>query len=149
MLQCTATWRLFAKQQGSSALLDRQFFYAELGLVVASFLSFDFGSILHFPGSELSLTSTPNFDDEVKCCIRAVRERGRVITTTITMAAATAIVRSDRNLLSENGGSISITPNWAKFLLCRLNFVKRKGSSTMHEDDWKISRQLGAVYSRH
>ena len=54
-----------------------------------------------------------------------------MITTTITMAAATAIVRrSDRNLLSENGGSISITPNWAKSLLCRLNFVKQKGSST-------------------
>ena len=52
-------------------------------------------------------------------------------TTTIMMAAATAIVRrSDSNFLSENGGSISITPNWAKSLLCRLNFVKQKGSST-------------------
>ena len=70
--------------------------------------------------------------NEVKFYIQAVWERGGVITTTITMAAATAIVRrSDRNLLSENGGSISITPNWAKSLLCRLNFVKRKGSSTM------------------
>ena len=46
------------------------------------------------------------------------------------MAAATAIVRSDSNLLSENGGSISITPNWEKSFLCRPNFVKWKGSST-------------------
>ena len=68
---------------------------------------------------------------EVKCYIRAVRERDGVITTSITMAAAMAIVRSsDRNLLFENGGPISITTNWAKSLLFRLNFVKRRGSST-------------------
>ena len=35
--------------------------------------------------------------------------------------AAMAIVRrSDRSHLPENGGPISITPNWAKFLLYRL-----------------------------
>ena len=43
-------------------------------------------------------------DDEVKHYIKAVREGGGVISTAITMAAATAIVRrADRNLLSENG----------------------------------------------
>ena len=47
------------------------------------------------------------------------------------MAAATAIVRSsDRNLLSENEGPISITTNWAKSLLFRMNFVERRGIST-------------------
>lgn len=46
------------------------------------------------------------------------------------MAAATAIVRkSDRNL-AENGGPIMITSNWAKSLLYRMKFVKRRGSST-------------------
>lgn len=40
-------------------------------------------------------------DDKVKSYIRAVRECGGVITTAITIAAATAIVKSeDRNLLS-------------------------------------------------
>ena len=49
-------------------------------------------------------------DAEVKCYVQAVREGGGVITTAITMAAATAIVRkSDRNLLAENGGQITIT----------------------------------------
>ena len=70
-------------------------------------------------------------DTEVKSYIQAVREAGGVITTSITIAAATAIVRrSDRNLLSENGGPITLTNNWAKSLLYRLNFVKRRGSST-------------------
>ena len=70
-------------------------------------------------------------DTEVKRYIRAVREGGGVINTAITMAAATAIVRkADRNLLAENGRSITITSNWAKSLLYRMNFVKRRGSST-------------------
>ena len=54
-----------------------------------------------------------------------------VVKTSITMAAATAIVRkADRNLLEENGGPITITNNWAKSLLYRMNFVKRRGSLT-------------------
>ncbi len=68
---------------------------------------------------------------QVKSYIRAVREHGGMITSSITMAAATAIVRrADRNLLAENGGPITITNNWAKSLLYRMNFVKRRGSST-------------------
>ena len=70
-------------------------------------------------------------DTKVKCYIQAVHEGGGVITTAITMAAATAIVRkSDRNLIAENGGPITITSNWAKSLLYRMKFVKRRGSST-------------------
>ena len=70
-------------------------------------------------------------DTGVQSYIRAVREGGGVITTAITMAAAMAIVRrADRNLLAEHGGPITITTNWAKSLLYRMNFVKRRGSST-------------------
>ena len=68
----------------------------------------------------------------MKHYIKAVREGGGVITTAIAMAAATAIVRrTDRNLLSENGGPIDITVNWAKSLLYRMGYVKRRGSTAM------------------
>ena len=70
-------------------------------------------------------------DTEVKCYIQAVREGGGVVTSTITMAAGTAIVRKhDRTLLKENGGPVVITKTWAKSLLRRMGFVKRRGSST-------------------
>ena len=73
-------------------------------------------------------------DSEVKSYIRAVREGGGVVTTAIKVAAATAIIRkADRNLLAEHGGSITITKDWAKSLLFRINFVKRRGSSTAKE----------------
>ena len=46
------------------------------------------------------------------------------------MAAATGIIRkSNQNLLSENVGPISITSNWAKSLLYRMNIGKRRDSS--------------------
>ena len=71
-------------------------------------------------------------DEDVKHYLRAVREGGGVITTAITVASATAIVRkTDRNLLSENGGPITITTNWAKSLLYRMGFVKRRGSTAI------------------
>ena len=45
--------------------------------------------------------------------------------------AGEAIVSSaDRSLLTENGGPVTFSKNWAKYLLYRLNFVKRRGSST-------------------
>ena len=61
-------------------------------------------------------------ETEMKCYINAVQEVGGVITTAIIMAATTAIVqKSDRNLLAENGGPITITNNWARSLLYRIN----------------------------
>ena len=36
----------------------------------------------------------------------------------------------DSNLLSENGGHINLTKDWAKHLLQRMNYVKRHGCST-------------------
>ena len=93
--------------------------------------------------SDLSVKSLPvkrcrrplllseKLETEVKCYINAVREVVGVITTAIIMAATTAIVQKrDRNLLAENGDPITITNNWAKSLLYRINFVKRRGSST-------------------
>ena len=70
-------------------------------------------------------------DNEVNRYIQAVHEGGGMINTAITMVAATVIVRkADRNLLVENRGPITVTSNWAKSLLNRMNFVKRRGSST-------------------
>ena len=53
------------------------------------------------------------------------------IDTAIVIATACEIVKdADSNLLSENGGHINLTKDWAKYLLQRMNYVKRYGSST-------------------
>ena len=70
-------------------------------------------------------------DDQVKCYIKDARAAGTPIDTTVVMASGEAIVRkTDKNLLKDSGGPIDITKTWAKSLLSRLGFVKRKANST-------------------
>ena len=93
--------------------------------------------------TELNITSLPSakrgrplmlseqLDGQVQSYIRALRDEGRVVTTPVTIAIATAIVETtNRKLLSKHGGPIEITTNWAKSLLYRMKFVKRRGGST-------------------
>ena len=61
---------------------------------------------------------------------RNVREAGGIVTSSIFAAAATPMARKDDvKLLTENGGPLSITTNWAMSLLYRMQFVKRRGST--------------------
>jgi hypothetical protein len=56
---------------------------------------------------------------------------GGIVNSAIARAAAKGIVLShDRSLLFENGGHIELTKSWVKFLLKRMNMVKRKGSKS-------------------
>ena len=49
----------------------------------------------------------------------------------IAIAVGKAVVRKfDASMLSENDGPLFLTTNWAKSLLYRMNFVKRKVCST-------------------
>ncbi len=60
------------------------------------------------PEEEGKASIGEKLDEDVKSYIRAVRECGGVIMIANTIAAGTAIVRSeDRNLLTENGGPIT------------------------------------------
>ena len=70
-------------------------------------------------------------DMEVKSYISAVCVGGGVVTSAIVMAAATAIVRRHGwNLLYSREWRLMLTKTWAKSLLHRMGYVKRRGSST-------------------
>ena len=57
-------------------------------------------------------------------------DNGAVINTAITIATATGVVcKRDMSLLKENGGSLELTKNWAKSMLYRMGFVKRRGNT--------------------
>ena len=69
-------------------------------------------------------------DKQVQAYLTSFRESGAVVNTAITMACAEGIVRSaDSNMLAVNGGHILITKDWAKSLLQRMGFVKRRAST--------------------
>ena len=69
-------------------------------------------------------------DCKVKAYVRSVREAGGPVTTTIVLSAGRAVVNHyDPQLLAINGGALVLTATWAKLLLYRMCYVKRKGCS--------------------
>lgn len=69
------------------------------------------------------------YDDLVKAYIRRLRVAGGVVNAQIVMTGAKGILMfKDSTLLKENGGTIDITKEWARSLLNRMGFSKRKGT---------------------
>jgi hypothetical protein len=69
-------------------------------------------------------------DKQVRAYLKAFRENGAVVNTAIAMACAQGVIKAhDSNLLECNGGHISLTKTWAKYLLHRMGFVKRRAST--------------------
>ena len=69
-------------------------------------------------------------DKLVELYLKELRSKGAVVNSAIVMAAAEGIVKTkDSNLLAKNGGPILISKDWAKSLMTRMSFVKRRGST--------------------
>ena len=69
-------------------------------------------------------------DAQVRAHISELRANGCPINTAVVIAPGQGIVKDyDSNLLSENSGYLTLTKDWAKYLLKRMNFVKRRSSS--------------------
>lgn len=72
-----------------------------------------------------------NLDDLVKELVENLRISGSVVNTTVVMAGAQGIILSwDAIKLQSYGRHINITKSWARSLLIRMGFVKRKCSNT-------------------
>lgn len=69
-------------------------------------------------------------DAAVRDYIQGMRTVGGVVNTIIVLAAAEGIITArDQSLLVQNGGHIKLTKSWAKSLLKRMGYVKRKCSN--------------------
>ena len=71
-----------------------------------------------------------DLDKQIRAYLEALRDNGAVVNTAITIACARGVVKSfDSNLLECNGGHIHLTKHWAKYLMERMGFVKRRAST--------------------
>jgi len=72
-----------------------------------------------------------DIDQDVQKYMKQMRLCGGVINTAVITAAATGfMLEKNKTAFSEYVGCIKITTSYTKSLLSRMNFVKRKGSST-------------------
>ena len=64
---------------------------------------------------------------EVQAILRTMRDNGAVVKTSIAIATAMGVVcKRNRSLLKKEGGALKLTKNWAKSILYRMGFVKRR-----------------------
>ena len=82
-------------------------------------------------------------DEQVREYVRELRKSGVIINAHVVIAVGMGLVMSkDANLLAENGGHVSLTKHWARYLLSRMGFVKRRANtkskvSVEHFDELK------------
>ena len=72
-------------------------------------------------------------DQQVQAYVNDLHLNGGIVNTAIVVATGEGIIKDydcHSNLLCENGGHIKLTKDWAKYLLQRMNFVKRRSTST-------------------
>ena len=77
-----------------------------------------------------------------------MRDNGAVVNTSIAIATATgAVHKRDKSLLKENGGSLEqmLMKNWAKSLLYRMGFVKRRGN-TKAKVSWGFQKPISLLH---
>ena len=97
---------------------------------------------LHHAKRGRPLTLGDRIDDMVQQYLIKLRECGGMVNTAITIAGARGIIlKMDKNRLAENGGHINLTKSWAKSLLKRMGFVKRRGTT-------KVSRVTSAEFEQ-
>lgn len=70
-------------------------------------------------------------DKQVQLYLKKIREQGGVVTASVVVAAARGILMAlNRSLLTEFGGHITLSRHWAYHLLDRMNFVRRKATTS-------------------
>ena len=73
-----------------------------------------------------------NMDEKLQAYLRTLRNlNGAIVNSAIVKATARGLVRaSDKKLLAEFGGHVTLTKAWSHSLLSRMGWIKRRGSST-------------------
>jgi hypothetical protein len=94
------------------------------------------------PGEMIQATELPkkplgrplllgDVDEAVQKYVKQMRLCGGVINTTVIVAATKGfMLENNKSGLAEYGGQININSSYAKYLLHRMSFVKRKGTSS-------------------
>ena len=88
-------------------------------------------------------------DERVRKFVTALRDSGGPISTSIVIAATKGLLRKcDPPLLKDFGGPIILEKTWARSLLQRMNFTKRKGTKAAKHRPDDLDELGGKFYRR-
>ena len=73
-------------------------------------------------------------DKQVREYLLETRRHGGIVNTAVTIATGTGIVMSQNPSLLAGDGKVELTKDWAKYLLNRMGFVKRKATTKAKVD---------------
>lgn len=70
-------------------------------------------------------------ENKLQMYLKKIREQGGTVSSTVVMGAARGMLQAcNPAALAENGGHISLGRSWAFHLLQRMQFVKRKATTS-------------------
>ena len=84
---------------------------------------------LPFKKSSRPLYIGKELDQQVQAYVEETRKQGGPINTAILIAAGTGIVMSDELFKSQYDNNVTLTKDWAKYLMRRMGLVKRRAST--------------------
>ena len=91
------------------------------------------------------LTLGEELDKQVREYLLETRRCGGIVNTAVTIATGTGIVISQNPSILVGDGKIELTKDWAKYLLSRMGFVKRK-ATTKAKVDVKEFEEIKKLY---
>ena len=91
------------------------------------------------------------WDEKVKAYVGALRRNGACVSSKIVIAGAIGLLKTAKPpVLVEHGGTVNLDKTWAKSILTRMGYSKRKGTkgvknrpSNIDEIAGKFHRQIG------
>ena len=96
-----------------------------------------------------SLLLGKKLDDDVQEYILKLREHGYPISIHLIIAAARGIAQAmDRTRLAEYSGPATLTISWAKSLLKRMNYTKRRATTKYSHPTDELEKEKEALLSQ-
>ena len=97
------------------------------------------------------------YDDDVKAYIRGIRQAGGAVSSKVVLAGTRGLLQNKNPpILAEHGGHVTLDKTWARSLLNRMGFTKRKGTKGVktRPDDFaevggKFWRRIGRRVRQH
>ena len=114
--------------------------------------SFEAVSEIHKSKTGRPLLVGDELDKQVQRYLNDLRKHGCVINTRIAIAIGEGILLSnDANLLASNGGGITLTKDWAKYVYKRMGLVKSQGNTKakVNAEDFAEIRNKEAISHTH